>query len=121
MKDNQSILLVDDEEVYLDVLARFLIKSGYEVDTANSGKQALELLGKNSFNLVITDMVMPEITGFELLKEVKTIFPETEVIMVTGYGEIESYIEAIKQGAFELLSKPIDIHKLMKTIEKVFS
>jgi two-component system response regulator HydG len=115
----KRILLVDDEEIYLNVLAKYLINNGYEVDTTTSGKNALQLLKKNRYNLVITDKIMPEVTGLDLLKAIKSNSYKTEVIIVTGYDDMESHVEAINLGAFECLTKPIDIPELMRTIDKV--
>ena len=121
MEYRKQILLVDDEEILLRLFAKHLTNIGYEVETANSGEQALQLLKIKRFNLIITDMAMPEITGFDILIEAKSISPETEVIIFTGSGNMDSYIEAMNLGAFAFLTKPIDFSKLVETIDKAFS
>jgi YesN/AraC family two-component response regulator len=119
MTDKKSILVVDDEELSRKGLSTFLLKWGYEVDAARNGKEALELFKKKRYDLLITDIVMPDITGIELLKSIKAFTPETGVIIVTGYGKVDSYLESMTSGAFEYLNKPINFSILRKTIEKV--
>ncbi len=101
------ILLVDDDEIILHSLGHFLHLDGYEVTTATSVAQATDCLRAGRYDLVITDVSMPGADGFELLRYVKTNFPEVVVILITGYGTIESAVEAIKQGAYDYLTKPI--------------
>ena len=121
MKDKKSILLVDDEELYLEALTKILIKEGYEVSAACNGKEALESVKKKQYDLVITDMIMPDITGIDVLKKVKSICSETKVIIITGYGESEYYHESMALGAFEYLNKPINVPELKETIRRADS
>lgn len=120
MKDRKSILLVDDEELYLDALAMILIKEGYDISTACNGKKALQSVKKKQYDLVITDMIMPDITGIDVLKEVKSLYPEAKVIIITGFGAPESYLESMTLGAFEYLNKPINMPELKKAIKRAF-
>ena len=101
------ILLVDDDQIILDSLGGFLEVEGYMVSRAASTAQAIQCLQAGRFNLVITDVSMPAKDGFELLGYVRTNCPEVVVIMITGYGTIETAVEAIKQGAYDYLTKPI--------------
>ncbi|MFP3937914.1 MAG: sigma-54-dependent transcriptional regulator [Phycisphaerae bacterium] len=101
------ILLVDDDQIILDSLSGFLEVEGYEVSVAPSVEQARNELDAGRFNLVITDVNMPAGSGFELLRHVRENYPETVVVMVTGYGTIETAVDAIKQGAYDYLTKPI--------------
>ncbi len=121
MKDKKSILLVDDEELYLEALATLLIREGYGISTVCSGKEALQSVQKKQYDLVITDMIMPDITGIDVLKKVKSIYPETKVIIITGYGEQESYLESMTLGAYEYLNKPINMPELKKIIGRAFA
>ncbi len=121
MKDKKSILLVDDEELYLGALAKILTKEGYEVSTAKNGKEAFQAVNKKQYDLVITDMIMPDITGIDVLKKVKSICSEAKVIIITGYGEPESYLESMTLGAFEYLNKPINIPELKKAIKRALN
>jgi DNA-binding NtrC family response regulator len=116
-----SILVVDDEEDSRNGIAHFLMKSNYDVITAKNGKEALESFKDNHHDLILADMIMPGMSGIDLLKRVKNIAPRTEVIIFTAYGEVESYLEAMNHGAFEYLNKPFKIKELMKLINKFVS
>jgi DNA-binding NtrC family response regulator len=101
------ILLVDDDQIILDSLGVFLEVEGYKVSRAVSTAQAIQCLQAGRYSLVITDVSMPANDGFELLRYVRANCPEVVVIMITGYGNIETAVEAIKQGAYDYLTKPI--------------
>lgn len=101
------LLLVDDDPIVLDSLRGFLELEGYEIASCGDVAGAIDALGGACFNLVITDVSMPTCDGFELLRHVRTHYPQIVVILMTGYGTIESAVEAIKQGAYEYLTKPI--------------
>jgi len=101
------ILLVDDDQIILDSLGGFLELEGCEVTRASSTAQALNCLQAGQYHLVITDVSMPNSDGFELLKGIKAHHSDVVVIMITAYGTIESAVEAIKQGAYDYLTKPI--------------
>jgi len=119
MAEKQRILVVDDEESSRIGLSKILTKSGYDVVTAEDGAQAVERLKKHKCDLVITDMKMPRMDGIELLRKIKEDFADIGVIIVTAYGEVDSYLEAMNLGAFEYLNKPIKIDELKKVIAKV--
>lgn len=121
MADNKKrILLVDDEENARTALAKILSREEYEVISAGNGFEALELLKNSLVDLVITDINMPEMNGMSFLREINRLYPGINVIMVTAYGEVESYIEAMNLGAFEYINKPVRINELKKIISKVF-
>ena len=101
------ILLVDDDQIILDSLGEFLSLEGYDVVTRESISDALKVLDAQTFHLVISDVTMPSSSGLELLRYVRKHFPDLVVILMTGYGTIESAVEAIKQGAYDYLTKPI--------------
>jgi len=101
------ILLVDDDAIILDSLGGFLELEGYDVTTAESVAQAVQCLKAGRYSLVLTDVSMPTADGFELLRHVRANYPEIVVILITGYGTIESAVEAIKLGAYDYLTKPI--------------
>ena len=101
-----SVLIVDDEEDILNILKFILTKEGYQVDTALDGKQALQLFKKGSYDIVLTDLRMPEMDGIELLERIKEIRPETEVLIMTAYASIESAVLAMKKGAADYIVKP---------------
>ncbi|HUU92100.1 MAG TPA: sigma-54 dependent transcriptional regulator [Phycisphaerae bacterium] len=112
------ILVVDDDEIILTSLSEFLRLEGYGVETASSFKEASAHLAAGAFQVVIADVSMPEVDGFELLKVTRNRYPDTAVIMITGYGTIESAVEAIKRGAFDYLTKPIIDDEIKLVIER---
>ncbi|MBU5294586.1 sigma-54 dependent transcriptional regulator [Anaerosalibacter bizertensis] len=112
-----KILLVDDEISFLNIYKKILKKNGYEVVTANNGLEALDIFKKQSFNLIISDMVMPKMDGLQLLKEVNKQ-SNIPMIILTGKGSIELAVKAIKEGAYTFLSKPVNIDEFLIEIEK---
>ncbi|NUM81855.1 response regulator [bacterium] len=113
----KRILIVDDEETLtFSLYQSFIIsKENYEVVTASSGNEAWEKFSSNPFDIVVTDITMPGITGIELLKRIKQEHPQTHVIMMTAYGSDEKKEEALNNGAYRYIEKPFEI-KLMKEI-----
>ncbi|MBA4394452.1 MAG: two-component system response regulator [Desulfobacca sp.] len=116
---NIRILVVDDEKNQRELLQGFLQKKGYATQAAESGNQALTWLKENGCEIVLTDHKMPGMDGTTLLKEIKTLFPETWVILMTAYGTVEKAVEAMKLGAYDYLSKPIDLEELLLLLERV--
>jgi DNA-binding NtrC family response regulator len=114
-----AILVVDDEENAREGLSKILTKEGYAVETAANGKEAIDTLKSKGFDLVITDMRMPLMDGFEVLREIKKMDENVGVIMITAYGEVESYLEAMNLGAFEYINKPVRVNELKRVITKV--
>ncbi len=101
------ILLVDDDQIILDSLGEFLELEGHEVNKAETAQKAIDCLQASRYNLVITDVSMPGRDGLELLKHIRSHHRDVVVILITGYGTIESAVEAIKQGAYDYLTKPV--------------
>jgi two-component system NtrC family response regulator len=106
------ILLVDDDESLRRVMQMQLEEAGHAVQTAGDGASALEWLGRESFALVLTDLMMPGMSGLDLLRQVKRDYPETVVVMVTAFGTIQGAVEAMRAGAYDYLTKPIDYDEL---------
>ncbi|MBP2659253.1 MAG: two component, sigma54 specific, transcriptional regulator, Fis family [Firmicutes bacterium] len=117
--NNLKILVVDDEKEYREVLQMILESKGYITETACSGKDALEKLKKKNFNLVLSDLIMPGMSGIELLEQIKEKHPETEIIIVTGYGTVQNAVEAMKKGAFTYFIKSHDPEELLIEIGKI--
>ena len=114
----ETILVVDDEKNYLLVLTTLLGDEGYEVLTAQSANKAIEILDENEIDLIVTDFKMPGMNGMELLKTLKKKELSPPVIMMTAFGTIEKAVEAIKEGAFDFITKPFDNEVLKKTISQ---
>jgi len=113
-----NILIVDDDRIILNSLCEFLSIEGYQTAGAASISEAKQRLAKESFALVITDVNMPDGDGFEILHLVRENHPRTVVLMITGYGTIESAVEAIKKGAYDYLTKPIVDDDLLLAVER---
>lgn len=113
------ILVVDDETAYCEVLKLILEGENYQVKTTTSSLEALEMLEKENFNLVISDFFMQDLDGFELLTRIKKENFDTEVIIVTGYGSIKNAVDAIKKGAFSYYIKSHDPEELLFEVQKV--
>jgi DNA-binding NtrC family response regulator len=116
----KRILVVDDEENARVALSRILAHEGYEVTSAENGLEALNYLRSKDVELIITDLNMPEMNGLTFLRELNRSHPASNVIMITAYGEVESYIEAMTLGAFEYINKPVKYEELKKVINKIF-
>ncbi len=116
-----KILVVDDEQGARDLFHTILTDEGYDVSVANGGEEALVLFKSNLFNLVITDIKMPVMDGLQLLQEIRKMGSKTDVIMVTAYGEVESYLKAMSLGAAEYINKPIRIKELKRIVHKVLT
>jgi len=120
-KLQKRILVVDDEENARVALSKILAREGYEVASAGNGYEALNFLRGREVELIITDINMPEMNGLSFLRELSRSHPESNVIMVTAYGEVESYLEAMNLGAFEYINKPVKIDELKRIIRKIFT
>jgi CheY-like chemotaxis protein len=107
-EENTSILIVDDEASVRNVLSQVLENDGYKTKDATTGEEALECLKKEHFSLVITDIVMPGMTGIELLEKIKQLYPTTEVIIITSHASLDTAITAIRHGAYDYLFKPFE-------------
>ncbi len=118
MANTTRLLIVDDETDLLHLLVKRLRRKGYEVHSAETAEAALEILKQNFFDIAIYDIRLPNMDGIELLKETKKIEPETEVLMLTGHGTIETAIDAMKFGAFDYLTKPYNLSELELIIKK---
>src|SRR5438034_2288602 len=112
------ILVVDDEPMMSDSLRQHLVEEGYSVDTAASGAEAIDLFDGGAHHLVICDVQLPDMDGLTLLRHMKDAKPNTEVIVVTGYGSVQTAVEATKAGAFYFVEKPFEFEELWPLVEK---
>ena len=113
-----QILVVDDDPIECKSLSEFLKLEGYSVDSAQSGAEALAKLENGPFHVVLTDVNMPDVTGFDILKHAADNYPDVSVVLITGYGQIEAAVEAIKLGAFDYITKPLIDDGVKLTIER---
>lgn len=114
MPEKSKILLVDDEVAHLKTLERLFTKEGHEVLTAENGEDALDIIRAERVHLVITDLKMGEVDGMDLLKLVRTLQPEAEVILMTAFGTVERAVRGMKAGAYDFVSKPIKRATILK-------
>ena len=112
------ILIVEDEKIALKNLIHIMKKEGYETTGTSSGPQALKLLHKQEFDLVLTDLKMEKVDGFEVLQKSKELYPDTEVIIITAYATISSAVETMKHGAYHYISKPFKIDEARKVVKE---
>jgi len=117
----KRILIVDDEENTRIGLSKLLAQEGFEVESAANGTEALDYLCHRKVNLVISDINMPVMNGLVFLRELSRKFPSTNVIMITAYGGVESYLEAMNLGAYEYLHKPVRLEELRSVMNKIFN
>jgi DNA-binding NtrC family response regulator len=118
MSDTSQILLIDDETHNREALSLLLGHAGYQVQTAESGEVALDILRRTPFEIVITDLFLPGVSGIDILKHVKEESPRTSVILITGNASAETAVEAMKQGAFDYVTKPLNFEKLKLLVAK---
>ena len=115
-----SILIVDDEKNIRDALCESLDGEGYYIRDAASGKQALELLEQEPCHLVLLDLVLGDLDGLDVLKAIKSKWPETEIVIITAYGTVEAAVEALKEGAYDFMTKPIHLKRLRSYVQKIY-
>jgi two-component system, NtrC family, nitrogen regulation response regulator NtrX len=111
-----TILIIDDEKSIRNTLKDILEYEGYKIEEAEDGQSGLEKITKNDYQLVLCDIKMPKIDGVELLEKVMNLKPELPIVMISGHGTIETAVESIKKGAFDFISKPLDLNRLLITV-----
>jgi len=115
-KTETRILLIDDEQVALRNLEHVMKKEGYSVTGTQSGQNALKLMESQPFNVVVTDLKMEKVDGMQILKRCKELYPDAEVVMITGYATIQSAIHAMKKGAYDYIAKPFKLDEVRKVV-----
>ena len=119
MNDFIRILVVDDEASQRELVSGYLKKQGYQVFAAAGGEQALEIFRREPMELILTDQRMPDLSGLDLLKAVRSINPEIQVIVMTAYGNVETAVEAMRDGAADYLTKPLNLDELRQKIQRI--
>ncbi|MFH1279542.1 MAG: sigma-54 dependent transcriptional regulator [Candidatus Eisenbacteria bacterium] len=114
----ESVLVIDDEAEIRQSFQKLLTREGFEVETAADGKEAMARVRTARFRVALCDLKLPDIDGLDLLKMLKIASPETEVLMITGYGTVDDAVRAMKDGAYDFIQKPIKKHLILKSIEK---
>jgi DNA-binding response OmpR family regulator len=114
----KKILVVDDDEQMRRDISEILTKEGYDVAHTGSGEEALEKINEEDFDIVLADLIMPGISGMEVLTEIKKTKPRIRVIMITAFATVESAVEAMKKGASDYISKPFKINEVQITVKR---
>ena len=112
-----KILVVDDEKYIRSSLCEILVDEGYEADSAENGKTALEMVSKEKYSVIFCDIKMPEMDGLQLLPQLLETDPEATVVMMSGHGDIDTAVECIKKGAFDFIQKPLDLNRILITVK----
>ncbi|HEX7624114.1 MAG TPA: response regulator, partial [Anaeromyxobacteraceae bacterium] len=118
MDTTPLILIADDERPNIDSLSRIFAKEGWRVASAESGAQALDVLRREQVAVLVTDLMMPGMSGEALLRAARTVSPATEVVLVTAYGTVEAAVSAMKEGAYDFITKPVKRHAILKTVRQ---
>jgi two-component system response regulator HydG len=116
--DRPHVLIIDDEQPHAEAVAESLQRVGYECTLATSGSAGAEMIDDEEFDVILTDLRMEDMDGLAILRKVKQVAPETEVVVVTGHGDVKTAVEAIKQGAANYLTKPLDMAELRAIVDK---
>ncbi|MFZ1527242.1 MAG: sigma-54 dependent transcriptional regulator [Ferruginibacter sp.] len=111
-----NILIIDDEKAIRKTLSEILSFEGYKIDEASDGEEGLRKFSEKTFDIVLCDIKMPRLDGIEFLEKAKHINPDTPIIMISGHGNIDTAVEAVKKGAFDYISKPPDLNRLLITL-----
>jgi DNA-binding NtrC family response regulator len=114
--EKMRALVVDDEQVVLDSVSKILAEENYEVDVTLSGREGIDRAIKENYDIVLTDIRMPDIGGMRVLRDVKRAKPSLPVVMITGYASIESSVQAMRMGAADYLEKPFTPDQLLKAV-----
>jgi DNA-binding response OmpR family regulator len=116
--EGYRVLLVDDEEEFVSALSERLGLRGIEVDSALNGEEALARLVEKEYEVVILDVMMPGLGGLDVLRQIKSTHPNTQVILLTGHGSTKEGIEGMRLGAFDYLIKPVDIEEMLAKMKE---
>src|SRR5947209_1129611 len=113
-----KVLIIDDEKPHAEAVAESLQRVGYECTIVTSGKAGAARIDEDDFDIILTDLRMPDMDGLAILRKAKQANPSTEVVVITGHGDVKTAVEAIKQGAANYLTKPLDMGELRAVVDK---
>jgi DNA-binding NtrC family response regulator len=119
-KKEFRILIAEDDSLVREAVRHLLTREGYDIRTAADGREAMKILAMDELDLVVTDLRMPGASGLDVLRQVQRATPETAVIIMTAYGSLETALEAMRQGAFDYLTKPFQIEQMTFAVEKAY-
>jgi DNA-binding NtrC family response regulator len=116
--NTKRILIVDDELLIRDLLYDFFLGRGWDVSVADGGQKAIDFLRNQDYDIVLTDLKMPDMDGMDLTGRVKSLYPDIPVIIMTGYPSLDSAVEALRHKVDDYITKPFNINQLYKTVKK---
>src|SRR5437660_6792378 len=116
--DPLRVLIIDDEELHAEAVAESLARVGYECVIATSGQSGADKIQKEDFDVILTDLRMEDVDGLALLRKAKQELPDAEVVLITGHGDVKTAVEAMKEGAFHYLTKPVNMVELRAIVAK---
>ena len=119
MTNNPKILVIDDEPLVRIAIIDALLAEGYGAKGAESGREGINLIPDGGYDVVITDLRLPEVDGIEILKATIKHSPKTKVVMITAYGSVNTAVEAMKQGAYDYLTKPFSMDELLIIVKRL--
>jgi len=114
----KRIMVVDNEDDICDIYKRVLVSEGFDVEAFLDGGTAIDSFAKKSFDVVITDLKMPKVDGYFVIKKIRELSPKTDIIVITGYATLDSVVATIKLGAYDYLVKPFEINDLVSKVKK---
>lgn len=119
MNDKKKILIVDDDKDIVKIVTTMLEGRGWDVNAAYNGHEALDVVNQSRPDIILLDIMMPEMNGIEVLKRIKKIDAGTRIVMITAFGDVESYLDSMELGAYEYINKPFETDELLEMIEKI--
>ncbi|HEX3000682.1 MAG TPA: response regulator, partial [Armatimonadota bacterium] len=112
------ILVVDDEPLMREFISESLLSHGYEVDTAENGSRAMDLIGGETYDVILTDYKMPKVSGIDVLRRAHEKLPDAKVVIMTAYGTVENAVEAMKLGAYDYITKPFSVDEILILVKR---
>ena len=119
MSDEKKILIVDDDKDIVKIVTTMLEGRGWDVTAAYNGREALDMVNASRPDIILLDIMMPEMNGIEVLKRIKKMDSGVRIVMITAFGDVESYLDSMELGAYEYINKPIETDELLDMIEKI--
>ena len=119
MSDEKKILIVDDDKDIVKIVTTMLEGRGWDVTAAYNGREALDMVNASRPDIILLDIMMPEMNGIEVLKRIKKMDSGVRIVMITAFGDVESYLDSMELGAYEYINKPFETDELLDMIEKI--
>ena len=119
MSEKRRVLIVDDDRDIVTIVSTILGGRGWDIKAAYNGREALEAVTLSKPDIILLDIMMPEMNGIEVLKRIKKIDTDARIIMITAFGDVESYLDSMELGAYEYINKPFETDELLEMIDRV--